>query len=174
MAMSLIKKIINPKLTSTEGKTLHRQAVRAIALEGENILLLYTKRYNDFSLPGGGLDEGENLQEGLKRELNEETGATGIKILKNIGYIEEYRPYYKPEWDLVHMISHCFLCEVDKKLGPTKMEDYELKNGMIPRWINIHEAIAHNQKVMDEKEDSMGLSIERETFLLKKIVREFL
>ena len=31
-----------------------RKAVRAIVLRGEDILLLYTQRYQDYSLPGGG------------------------------------------------------------------------------------------------------------------------
>ncbi len=34
---------------------LQRKAARAIALEGEEILLLYTERYHDYTLPGGGL-----------------------------------------------------------------------------------------------------------------------
>lgn len=172
--MKLIQTMIHPKVQNLEGTKLEREAVRAIALKGESILLLYTKRYNDYSLPGGGLDAGESLEDGLVRELEEETGAQGIQILKNLGHLEEYRPYHKPEYDIVHMISHLFLCDVDVELGETQMEDYEHKNGMEPVWINIHEAIAHNQAVMDQQEKSMGLSIERETFVLRKIVAEVL
>lgn len=38
-----------------------RIATRAIVLKGDQILLLYTRRYNDYSLPGGGVEEGETL-----------------------------------------------------------------------------------------------------------------
>lgn len=40
-------------------------------------------------------------------------------------------------------------------------------------WINIHEAIAHNEKTMAEN-PKKGMSIERETFLLHLIAKEML
>lgn len=39
---------------------------------------------------------------------------------------------------------------------------------MIPRWMNIYEAIAHNEEVIANS-DKKGFSIERETFMLKVI-----
>jgi hypothetical protein len=44
---------------------------------------------------------------------------------------------------------------------------------MTPLWINIHQAIKHNEETL-EKSEKKGLSIERETFLLKLIVKELL
>ena len=99
-----------------------RHAARGIVLKGEDILLLYTQRYHDYSLPGGGIDDGEDEVEGLIRELREETA----------------------------------------------FEAHEVSNGMIPRWMNIYEAIAHNEEVIANS-DKKGFSIERETFMLKVI-----
>ncbi|MDK9760016.1 DNA mismatch repair protein MutT, partial [Vibrio sp. D173a] len=59
------------------------------------------------------------------------------------------------------------------ELGATAYEDYEVKNGMKPVWINIHDAIAHNEKTIAESEKK-GMSIERETFLLHLIAKEML
>jgi hypothetical protein len=42
---------------------------------------------------------------------------------------------------------------------------------MKPVWMNIHEAIAHNEEVIANSEKK-GLSIERETFMLKVIAAE--
>ncbi len=76
------------------------------------------------------------------------------------------------------MLSTCSLIFMFAALtgnsGKAHPEDYEIKNGSEPVWVNIYEAIAHNQKVMDDKEDSMGLSIDRETRVLKLIVDELL
>lgn len=41
-------------------------------------------------------------------------------------------------------------------------------------WIDIHEAIRHNKDVIANQEESMGFSIERETFALELIVEELL
>jgi hypothetical protein len=44
---------------------------------------------------------------------------------------------------------------------------------MRPLWVNIHKAIAHNDEVMATS-DEKGLSIERESYLLREIVKKLL
>ena len=152
---------------------LQRKATRAIVIDGEDILMLYTERYHDYTLPGGGLDDGEDVLAGLVRELEEETGAKNIHSIKPYGIYEEFRPWYKNDFDVMHMISYCYTCKIDRELGNTKFEDYEIRNGMEPRWINIHQAIAHNEKTILES-PKKGMSIERETYLLRLIDQEML
>ena len=49
----------------------------------------------------------------------------------------------------------------------------KINNGMKAMWVNIHEAIVHNEKTMASSEKK-GMSIERETFLLKLIVKSII
>ncbi|MGM8892020.1 hypothetical protein ACS8FA_14395, partial [Psychrobacter sp. 1Y1] len=63
--------------------------------------------------------------------------------------------------------------DIHAELGETKLEAHEIQNGMTPVWINIHQAIAHNEHTMANS-PKKGMSIERETFLLKRIVAELL
>lgn len=173
--MRLLKSTTHPDLNNlqTNATSFHRQAARGIILRGEEILMLYTKRYHDYSIPGGGVDEGEDIRQGLIRELEEETGAHTISIVSEFGRYEEYRPWYKDGFDFVHMESFCFVCSIGETLGDTKLEAHEIQNGMHPVWINIHDAISHNEHTMAHS-DKKGMSIERETFLLKHIVSELL
>jgi len=150
-----------------------RLATRAIAIKGEEILLMYTERYEDYSLPGGGLDANEDKIEGMIRELTEETGAQNIKNIKPFGIYEEFRPWYKSDFDIQHMISYCYTCDIDRKLGESKLESYEIKNGMKPKWVDINEAIEYNLKTIASS-DKKGMSIERETFLLQLIVEKII
>ena len=171
--MRLIKKLIHPDIKSLTGNNiLTRQAARGIVLRETSVLLLFTERYNDFSFPGGGIVPGEDLIEGLQRELEEETGASNVRVERNYGYIEELRPHWKVGFDLMHMTSHFFVCKIDPELRATKMEGYELANGMRPVWVNLHEALAHNRAVMQRQETTMGQSIQRETFMLGRLVDE--
>jgi 8-oxo-dGTP pyrophosphatase MutT (NUDIX family) len=172
--MRLLAELVHPQLSSLEGTVLRRHAARAIVLRGREILLLYTERYNDFSFPGGGVAPGEDMLIALRRELWEETGATHIVVGAEFGSIEEYRPHWKAGFDLMHMTSHFFLCEVDPELGEARMEGYELENGMRPVWIDLGEAIAHNQGVLQRQEETMGLSILRETLVLERVADELL
>ena len=169
--MKILKTHYHPAIETFENKSIFtRLATRSIAMQGNCILLVYTERYEDYSLPGGGLDEGEDKIAGMTRELIEETGAQDIRNVKPFGIYKEYRPWHKPDFDVQHMISYCYTCEVNKELGTTKLEAYETKNGMTAKWINIHEAIAHNKRTMATS-TKKGMSIERETFLLELLAK---
>ncbi|MBA4151646.1 MAG: DNA mismatch repair protein MutT [Acinetobacter sp.] len=125
--MKLLKELIHPELSHREGRVLRRQAARGIVLRDDKLLLLFTERYNDFSLPGGGVDPDEDIQVALKREL-----------------------------------------------AAVRMESYEIANGMRPVWVSVTEAMRHNRQVMSRQEQTMGQSIQRETFMLEKIAQDFL
>ena len=171
--MRLLKSTVHPDISSLAQSTFLRSATRAIVLKGEMILMLYTERYHDYTLPGGGLDEGEDLQQGLIRELQEETGAQNIRNIREFGLYEEFRPWYKADFEIMHMKSYCYVCDIDTQLGETKLEDYEIKNGMKAVWLNVYDAIQHNEQTM-QNSAKKGMSIERETFLLKLIAEELL
>uniref|UniRef100_UPI00356A399F NUDIX hydrolase n=1 Tax=Psychromonas sp. TaxID=1884585 RepID=UPI00356A399F len=88
--MRLLKTAVHPDILTLDQSTFVRNAARAIVLKGEMILMLYTARYHDYTLPGGGVDENENLLEGLIRELQEETGAQNIRDIEDFGLYEEF------------------------------------------------------------------------------------
>jgi ADP-ribose pyrophosphatase YjhB (NUDIX family) len=141
---------------------------------------MYTKRYDDYSFPGGGVDKEENIVEGLIREIQEETGATNIKIISEYGVYDEIKPTNRTigthpnaiQYDYINMISYFYICSVDKKLGKHQLEDYEVNNGMEARWVNIYEAIEHNRKIIETKPKNMGLYVDRELFVLELVAKE--
>lgn len=57
---------------------LFRLALKAFVLNYDGELLLVKERGRDWwDIPGGGLDHGESIKEGLARELYEEVGYSG-------------------------------------------------------------------------------------------------
>lgn len=167
-----------PDIDLATARIFYRRAARAIVLAGEDILLLYTAKYQDYSLPGGGIEAHESIETGLIRELQEETGALTVKVLGAFGRYEEFRPWHKADANVLHMDSFCYFCEIDltlgeRGLGATRLESHEVRNGMRPLWINIHAAIAHNEAILKHF-SGKGQSIVRETFLLKRIAKECL
>ena len=70
-----------------------RYKVRAIL---RNSCGKYAVMYEDstglYSLPGGGVESGEDLLTALKREMLEETGST-CDVINELGYIYENRAY---------------------------------------------------------------------------------
>lgn len=166
--MTLLHTLTHPAVAAG-GRMVERQAVRAIVMRSNEILLLYTRRYDDYSFPGGGLDTGEDPIEGLRRELVEETGAKDVIVEHVIGHLDEYRPSLKAGYDVLFMRSHFYLCRVAGELGVATPEAYEVANGMVPVWIDIGKALEHNRNVLASRPPNMGLLIERETWMLQYV-----
>jgi len=171
--MTILYNLTHPGIATAGGATLERVAVRAIVLHGDDVLLLYTRRYDDYSFPGGGLDVGESLTDGLMREVQEETGAMDFRIDAYLGYGDELRPARVPGHDVLMMRSHFYVCHAARNLGTAAPEAYEASNGMAPEWINIHDAIRHNESVLRDKPPSMGMSIYRETLMLQYVAEHY-
>lgn len=155
------------------GSHFIRHTARAIVTRQQDILLLYTARYDDYTLPGGGVDEGEEIEVALERELLEETGAKSITHIKPFGIYEEFQRWHKPEFDNVHIISHCFEVEICGAFTAPQMESYEQANGMRPVWVNIQKAIAHNRDTLANS-DKKGQSIQRELTILKTVATDIM
>ena len=77
-----------------EKKTLPlRLGVGAIVLNNKNRVFVGKRKDNPvdkWQMPQGGVNEGEELIDAMKRELEEETGIKNIKILKEINGWSEY------------------------------------------------------------------------------------
>jgi len=53
-----------------------RRAGRAVLTNSKGeIALMYVGKHSMYKLPGGGIEENEDIHEGLKREIMEETGC---------------------------------------------------------------------------------------------------
>lgn len=167
VTMSLLRTTVHPDVVAN-GSEFTRHSVRAIITHQDKILLLYTERYDDYSLPGGGVDQGESLEAAVLREVAEETGAEDVQVVAALGRYEELRPWYKESHDNVRMQSYCYWCSANPELGEAKLEDYEQANGMEAVWLPIADAIAHNERIIASS-DKAGLSIERELWLLRYI-----
>lgn len=72
--------------------SFHRVTVKALVVKDGKILLLKESPQisGKWEIPGGGLDFGEDIHEGLKREIEEEMGVKVISI--------EDRPMYVWTW----------------------------------------------------------------------------
>ena len=74
------KIIIGEKLENL--KYDFRETCFGIYMKDNKVLVTYDKKYNQYSLIGGGIESGENYKDTLEREFLEEVG---IKI-KDINY----------------------------------------------------------------------------------------
>ena len=70
-----------------------RGAARAVLLDDKGqVYLLNVSKHGYHKLPGGGIDEGEDIKQALERELMEEVGCKA-EIVAELGTVVEYRNY---------------------------------------------------------------------------------
>lgn len=108
-----------------------RIASRALIIKDSKVAVLYSRKYDFYTTPGGGVEQDETLEETCIREAKEETGLI-IKPMKQIAILETNYPRIK----IIHNYFVCKLLEESNEINKTAQEmdqDLELK------WMNLEE-----------------------------------
>lgn len=144
----------------------HRKAARAVVFDDAgNIGLLHVVNKNYYKLPGGGIDEGEDVFIALKRECREELGVD-IEVGSELGQIIEYRTELK-----LHQESHCFMAKVKGEKGAPNFTGDEVTDGFETIWVSPNDAIEFlNLKVTSNY--GGRFIIERDLCFLKEALRK--
>lgn len=150
-----------------------RLTVKAIVLDSEEKIGLVGNKQNSFlQLPGGGIDTGEDIEEGLKRECFEEIGCL-VEILSEIGCIDDYRPR-----DKKHCINYCYVVKAIGEKGTPNYTEKEIEIGMYTKWVSSQEAMDIFEKQKQDLENGLvtfyntGFNILRDYHFLKQSISE--
>jgi 8-oxo-dGTP diphosphatase len=132
----------NPKFQASDRTGYQvRRAGRAVLTNRKNeIALLWIGKFSVYKLPGGGIEDNEDIHEGLKREILEETGCHA-SIGDEIGLTLEFRD----EWKLVQ-ISYCYKAVVTDDTKNLNLTDEEKSDKFALKWVSQSEAIALMEK----------------------------
>ena len=125
-----------------ESSFAERNAARAVLVDDEyRVALIDATNRGYYKLPGGGIDEGELIEEALQREVLEEAGYE-IEPLCPLGYTHETRHKFEQFNN-----SYAWLARAKKEVGRNLMED-EIEDGFEVKWFDsIDDAIAAVEKV---------------------------
>ena len=132
--MELLKEIKDKNYSDdTTWKT--RDASRAVLFDENSLVpLLFVSKYNYHKLPGGGIDEGEDKIDALKRECLEEVGSK-IEVIGEVGKIIEFKSRVN-----LKQVSYCYYGRIVSKGKPNFTEE-ELGRGIKIVWVPLKDAI---------------------------------
>ncbi|HEX3568394.1 MAG TPA: NUDIX domain-containing protein [Candidatus Saccharimonadales bacterium] len=113
-----------------------RPAAYAIAIRGDTILLV--SEDNGYHLPGGGVDLGEMPEDGVIREVKEETGLE-ISNLRLVGLLSTFfTPSHQKKSEHYQSLLLYYLCDVaDGEVSLDDQMDDEKEYGLMPEWVSI-------------------------------------
>lgn len=118
-----------------------RIAVSAVLFDDvQNIALIYRNTDEFYTLPGGGVEQGEDLITALKRELWEETGCH-CEVAAELGTIIENRGRCNFAQQRYYYIAHTL-----GEKGELHLTEEELKEGVTVIWLPLDHAYACIEK----------------------------
>lgn len=138
--MHLIKTITDKEILGTEGFSVKEPRLTARAIlknrKGQ-YAVMYSEEFHLYSLPGGGLERGEDAEDAIRREIWEETGCS-IAAVEALGYVEENRAHC----DYTQVNYYFVLMTDDEQFSP-HMTANELKHGTTALWLDFPDLYHH-------------------------------
>ena len=145
-------------------ETYEKYSVRGIIMRDGKLAMQCSKE-GEYKIPGGGLEDGEDYEQALIREVLEETGLHVKKeSIRELGEIQEIRKDIFEEKKKYICHSLFYYCEVDGKQEPLHLTASEIAKGYEMKWASPEEVYQRN--ILIEKDPW----IIRDTAFVKMLV----
>ena len=139
-----------------------RVGARGIVILDNKIALFNKVAKNEYKLPGGGVEQGEDIEDAFKREIFEETGCE-VEIITKLGEIVEQKSQ-----ENFKQTSHVFVSRVTKQTDSLHLTEKETIEGAKLLWVSVDDAIILVESCLDKLVASEFDSVYRTQFMVKR------
>lgn len=160
---------IDLKDYSESDKLFIRPSVRGIIIKNHKVALVYSKKYDYYKFPGGGINNSESKIDCLIREVKEEVGLVVLKdTIKEYGFVLRKQ---KLDYDVLYQENYYYLCDVSDKIESQNLDDYENDEEFTLEFVDATTAI-------DKNNNNSNLSriyktmVERDAKVLELLIEE--
>ena len=153
----------------SNGSVFSRPSARAIIIKDGKIAMVYSKKYNYYKFPGGGIETGEYMEDALIREVLEETGLCVIRdSIQEYGQVHRIQKGTKE--DVFIQDNFYFLCCVKENIEQQNLDKYEADEGFKLEFLKPQLAIDVNRETI--LDDFTQVMLEREALVLELLIQE--
>ena len=150
--------------------SFNRPSVRGINIVNNKIAVVYSKKYDLYKIPGGGINKDENDLETLKREIEEETGLIVIdETVKEWGHVLVKEKGCFEDLFIQDNLYYFFDCK--DKLGNLNLDEYEMDEQYELKYVSAEEFLDKNVNSNHNGYTDLTL-IKREIETIKLLIRE--
>ena len=129
-----------------DGRVYTRPSVRAVIIQNDRVLLIYSKMYDYYKFPGGGIEPGENHITALCREVKEESGYSIIpETIREFGRVLRRQKDAEDENGIFEQENLYYFCEITSDSGEVHLDRYEKEEGFTAMWVEPFPASRHNR-----------------------------
>lgn len=121
-------------------ETRLRVTVNGLFVDSGDVLLIHQMTLPEidcWDLPGGGLEAEELVLDGLRREIQEETGITSFEIIQLLTVTDSFFPDPLMHGRQLHNVNIVYLCSVDRQSCILSSSDPEIGEKGI-QWIPMN------------------------------------
>lgn len=161
------------------GPVFSRPSVRAVIVRDGKLLMIYSKKYQYYKFPGGGLEASDyndkSAQAGvdpvhagaLIREVSEETGYHVIpESIRPYGYVPRRQKDTYSD-GIFEQNNYYYFCDVTDEHGEQKLDGYEVEHEFTPVWTDPLAAWHENRHAPHG--DASAIMIKRDTKVLNLV-----
>ena len=162
---------IDTKDYDPNGRAFVRPSVRGIIIRDGRIAMVHSLKYDYYKFPGGGIEDGESLEQALIREVAEEAGLQVIpQSIREYGLV--HRVQKGDQEDIFIQDNYYFLCDTEAEVRPQHLDGYEAEERFTLEFTDPRHAIHTNRSADHGPKDP--IMVEREAKVLELLMQEYL
>ena len=148
-----------------------RNSARSIIIRDGKIAMIYSRKYDYYKFPGGGIEPWETPVEAMIRETREEAGLVVIcKTVREYGYVHRIQKSQSNPDEAFVQDNYYYLCDVRDQPVSQELDGYEAGEDYTLEFINPRTAIMKNRSVANSPYNRM--MFEREARVLEMLIEE--
>lgn len=152
---------INPNTKALDYATFTpRSAARVVLLDEKKVALIHVSAHDYYMLPGGGIDD-DDIETGLRREVQEEIGCE-IEIIDEVGSTDLYFDRWK-----TLQADYCYIASAVSSGLDLARTEFEKSEGHKIVWADDIDQAIKLVKKADPKEDDGKIVRARDLLFLE-------
>lgn len=151
---------IDTKDYDINGTSFSRPSARGIIIKDGKFAMIHSKKCGYYKFPGGGIEENEDKEQALIREVLEETGLSVIpKTIRKYGMVHRIQ---KGDYeDVFIQDNYYYFCEVDTTVTPQVLDDYEKDECFTLEYVTPTTVLTENAKCSHPQADQIMIAREK-------------